>query len=85
MYNAEMIRKEAFDEGYKQGLARGLRDNVQKEKNYAEGFDAGRAAGFAAGYAAAQGQPSEKIEQAYQQGRADAAKLVPVRKNGVGY
>ena len=56
-----------------------------KKVAYDQGFDAGRAAGFAAGYAAAQGQPAEKIEQAYQQGRADAAKLVLLRKNGVGY
>lgn len=85
MYNAEMIKKEAFTEGYKQGLARGIKDNVNNEKHYAEGFKAGREAGFAAGFAAAQGQPAAKIEAAYEQGRADAAKLVPVRKNGVGY
>ena len=52
-----------------------------KRKAYEQGLDAGRALGFAAGYAAAQGQPAEKIQQAYGQGQRDAL----LRKNGVGY
>lgn len=54
------------------------------EKIKREAFEQGRAAGFAAGYAAAQGQPQEKIEQAYQQGIKDAALLRPIRRGG-GY
>ena len=55
------------------------------EKIKKEAYDAGRAAGFAAGYAAAQGQPAEKIEQAYQQGWRDSVASQPKQKNGVGY
>lgn len=74
---------------YNMGVARGQSDNLAHEKHqregYAQGLDAGRALGFAAGFAAAQQQPQAKIEAAYEQGKADAAKLVLLRKNGVGY
>ena len=81
----EKIKKEAFDEGYKQGINRGLSDNVNNEKHYTEGFKRGREAGFLAGFEAAKGKAGDKIEAAYEQGKADAAKLQPVRKNGCGY
>lgn len=55
------------------------------DKLLKDAYDNGRTAGFQAGFAAAQAQPQAKIEAAYEQGVADATKLVPVRKNGVGY
>ena len=61
-------------------------DNWQAlEKIKKEAYEEGRQAGFRAGFAAALEQPNAKIEAAYEQGKADAAVLRPVRKNGVGY
>ena len=81
----EQLKSAAWQDGYQQGINRGLSDNANNEKHYTEGYKKGREAGFQAGFAAAQQQPSAKIEAAYEQGKADAAKLVPVTKNGVGY
>ena len=79
----EKIKRESIERGYAQGFQDGRKD--RQRDIWHQGFDAGRAAGFAAGFAAAQQQPAAKIEAAYEQGMADAAKLVPVTKNGCGY
>lgn len=72
----EALKKEAYLQGWKDGRA---------SQGRREAYNQGRIAGFQAGFAAAQAQPAAKIEAAYEQGVADATKLVPVRKNGVGY
>ena len=69
------IKRKAYEEGVHKGHAAGLEDGIR----------IGTQRGFQAGYAAAQQQPQAKLEAAYEQGQRDAAKLVPIRKNGVGY